>query len=120
MVSKSAAPTGIQRNELMVVVIGGPDALVHAARRTVPLHSGAGVASALVVEAASAVAEHRPFAIVVSAELYMLDPREFRALARDVGARLVCLDTDGRSSEEIANAMTPLVMAAAEARGRLG
>jgi hypothetical protein len=38
---------------------------------------------------ATIVAKWRPFAVVLAEELYEFDPREFDALARDVGAEIV-------------------------------
>lgn len=107
-----------QTLELMVVVIGGPDTLVHAVRRVAATHIGAGVAVATVTDAATVVAENRPFAILVSAELHALDPPEFGALARDVRARLMSVDTHERSPKQIADTITPLLLAAEKVHAR--
>jgi len=113
--SDSGPPTGIQRPERMIVVIGGPDALVHAARRVAALHTDAGVSTATVADAANKAAEHRPLALVLSTDLYALDPAEFQALARDVGAEVIVVETDGLSPQKIADALTPSIVKAAEA-----
>ena len=100
----------------MIVVIGGPERLVHATRRVAALHTDAGVSTASVGDAATKAAEHRPLALVVSTDVYALDPPEFQALARDVGAVVIAVDTDGLAPQKIADALTPLIIDAA-ARG---
>lgn len=101
---------------MVVVVIGGPDALLHAARRAAPSVTGARVLAATVEEAATVVAESRPFAILISDELYQLDPPEFDALARDVSAVVVPLETLGLAPVKISEAMTAPLVAALKTR----
>jgi hypothetical protein len=50
-------------------------------------------------QAPTLVAERRPLAIVLQHDLYEFDPREFDALARDVGAALLRVDDDVTVSE---------------------
>jgi hypothetical protein len=90
----SGRPTREQFASTSIVVVGGPDTLVEAVRR------GAGdvsrscrVVRAQLASAANHVARERPFAIVISDELYAFDADEFDALARDVRADLLALPT---------------------------
>ena len=75
-----------------VVVVGGPDELVAAVTSAAGLAAGARVVSADLASAATLVATHRPFAIVMSDDIYAFDSDEFEALARDVGALLLRVD----------------------------
>jgi len=95
---------------LAVVVIGGPPELIEAARRVAALVTNAGVITAEVATAATRVAHARPFAIVISDELYGFDAAEFDALARDVQASLIALPSDGASVRTLQQRLTPLVM----------
>lgn len=95
---------------LNVVVIGGPDELVEATRRAASLVTNATLVTTDVGGAATNVARARPFAVVISDELYCFDSREFDALARDVQARLIVLPTDGATSRALQQRLTPLVM----------
>ena len=95
---------------LTVLVIGGPDPLVEATRRAAALVTNAAVITAAVATAATRVANARPFAIVVSDELYGFDASEFDALARDVQASLIALPTDGVSVRTLQQRITPLLM----------
>jgi hypothetical protein len=45
-------------------------------------------------DAATVIAELRPFAVLVPTVLFEFDPSEFVALARDVGAMVVAYDSD--------------------------
>jgi hypothetical protein len=95
---------------LVVLVIGGPDQLVEATRRAAALVTNAAVVTAEVSTAATKAAHARPFAIVVSDELYGFDSSEFDALARDVQASLIALPSDGVSVRTLQQRLTPLVM----------
>jgi hypothetical protein len=76
----------------IVLVAGGPEELVEAARRV-----AAGESSQIVVEACGAASVNtaassmRPFALVVNQDVFAFDPEEFSALARDVHAELIVL-----------------------------
>src|ERR1700759_1176850 len=108
----SHRPTLEHMPVLNVVVIGGPDQLVEAARRAASLVTNASLVTAEVASAATSVARARPFAVVMSDELYGFDSREFDALARDVQARLIVLPTDGLSSRVLQQRLTPPMMGA--------
>lgn len=97
---------------LNVVVIGGPDELVEATRRSASLVTNATLLTSDVASAATNVARARPFAVVMSDELYGFDSREFDALARDVQARLIVLPTDGTTARTLQQRLTPLMMEA--------
>jgi hypothetical protein len=93
-----------------VVVIGGPDPLVEAVRRVTALVTNAAVVTAEIATAATMVARARPFAIVVSDEIYSFDSSEFDALARDVQATLIALPADGVPMRLLQQRLTPLVL----------
>jgi hypothetical protein len=93
-----------------VVVIGGPDPLVEAVRRVTALVTNAAVVTAEIATAATMVARARPFAIVVSDEIYCFDSSEFDALARDVQATLIALPADGVPMRLLQQRLTPLVL----------
>ena len=95
---------------LNVVVIGGPDELVEATRRSASLVTNASLVTTDVAAAATNVARARPFAVVISDELYGFDAREFDALARDVQARLIVLPSDGATARALQQRLTPLMM----------
>jgi hypothetical protein len=95
---------------LNVVVIGGPDELIEASRRSASLVTNATLVTSDVGSAATNVARARPFAVVMSDELYGFDSREFDALARDVQARLIVLPTDGATARTLQQRLTPLMM----------
>jgi hypothetical protein len=62
-------------------------------------------------EAATAVARWRPMALLVDRELFDFDAKEFAALARDVGAEVIVVDT-GAGKEAIASLVVPKLTAA--------
>jgi hypothetical protein len=80
-----------KRNRLMpiVVLVAGSEDLLASCQKCAALAAAARVESCSLDQAATQVATWRPFALLVPEELYEFDPREFRALARDVGATLV-------------------------------
>jgi len=76
----------------MVLVVGGPEALVLAARQVAHAESPTiSVQGCDVAEAINIATRHRPFAIVMSQDVYAFDPNELAALARDLQAELVVL-----------------------------
>lgn len=93
--SKSGRPTLEHSIDVSVVVIGGPEALIEAVRRCSATVTAARLISADVQSAATRVAAARPFALVISDELYGFDSGEFDALARDVRATVIALPTEG-------------------------
>ena len=74
--------------------------MIAAVRQAAGVAAAARVETAELANAATIVATHWPFAIVMSEDVYSFDAAEFEALARDVNATLIRVDT--------ANA-TPLV-----------
>lgn len=62
-------------------------------------------------EVATAVARWRPLALLIEQELFEFDSEEFRALARDVGADVVAVDTRA-GKEAIAALALPRLQAA--------
>ena len=86
------APTVRPVRPPVVLVVGGPDELAEAARRVAQRESATiTVERCVAANAASAVSGSRPFALVLSQDVYGADPDEFAALARDVHAELVVL-----------------------------
>ena len=97
---------------IAVVVIGGNEALMEAVRRSIGKHAAARVVAADVAGAATQVASARPFALVISEEIYGFDSHEFDALARDVQAVVVSVPTDGASARALQERVEPRLVAA--------
>jgi hypothetical protein len=57
-------------------------------------------------DAATAVAKWRPMALLVERDLFEFDAKEFEALARDVGAEIIVVDT-AAGKEAIAALVLP-------------
>lgn len=108
--SKSRRPTLEHKPVISVVVIGGPDTLYEATQRAASLATSANVLRAEVSAATTLVARERPFAIVVSDEIYGFDAGEFDALARDVQSALIALPTDGIPVRTLQERLTPLIL----------
>ena len=105
----------------MIVVVGGPDALTDAARRVALVHVQAAVAATMATDVAAVAAtieDCQPFAILMNADLYAFDPPGFDALARDVGATLIPVDTQRLAPEAIDGMIKPRLLAAAKAYTR--
>ncbi len=95
-----------------VVLIGSrADALERLVLAVRELDEVPNVRSVELKDAATVVAESRPFAVVVPRDLFAFDPREFEALARDVGALVIAYDADA-SGDALAATLTPKVRAA--------
>ena len=62
-------------------------------------------------DAATAVARWRPMALLVDRELFEFDAKEFEALARDVTAEVIVVDT-GAGKDAIAAVVLPKLAAA--------
>jgi hypothetical protein len=76
----------------VVLVAGGPDDLLTAAQQVARNESPAIVVEACsALEVASSASSLRPFALVMSQDVYAFDSDEFMALARDTGAELVVI-----------------------------
>jgi len=76
-----------------VVLVGGSEDLLHTCQKAAALAAAARVEPCTIRNAATKVATWRPFAIVVPEAIYDFDASEFKALARDVGAVLVTVDS---------------------------
>jgi hypothetical protein len=102
------APTLRPKPSPVVLLVGGPEALAAAIERVVLAESDAiAIARCELPGASNAVAELRPFAIVVSHEMFEFDPHEFEALARDVGALLVRVKVEGVQRTFLEQAVRP-------------
>lgn len=91
----------------VVVVIGGPADLVAAVRLAAGVAAAARVETAELATAATVIATHRPFAVVMSEDMYAFDAAEFNALAKDVNADLIRIDTAGATRQKLERALMP-------------
>jgi hypothetical protein len=98
--------------DISVVVIGGPDALIEATRRSSATVTAARLICTDVQGAATRVASSRPFALVISDELYGFDSGEFDALARDVQASIIAIRTDGVPVRALEERLNPRLLEA--------
>lgn len=89
------------RPAISVVVVGGPDELVDATKHAALTATTARVHSCDLSQAATTVARIRPYAIVVDESVYGFDSSEFDALARDVNAEIVRVDSSGKSAADL-------------------
>jgi ABC-type amino acid transport substrate-binding protein len=97
----------------VVLVAGGPDELVAATRRAAAYESPSiAVEACPAVTVASDAAALRPFALVVSQDVYGFDPDEFAALARDVQAELVVLKVTNTTNAFLEQALKPSLRSA--------
>ncbi len=110
--SKSRRPTLEHRPAISLLVVGGPDALIEAATHVTTTCTNARVATTDLASAATKVARSRPFAIVLSDEVYAFDAAEFDALARDVKAALIAIPTESVPVKLLHERLMPLVMEA--------
>jgi hypothetical protein len=108
--SKSRRPTMEHSPVIAVVVIGGPDSLIESVRRVTGAVTAARVVTSDVAAAATKVAAARPFALVISEELYSFDADEFEALARDVQASVIALRTDGVPARTLDEWLSPKIL----------
>jgi hypothetical protein len=95
---------------IAIVVVGGPEGLVEAARRSIGKIAVARIVPTDVAGAATQVASARPFAIVISEEIYGFDSDEFDALARDVQASVIPIRTDGVSQRQLQDKLDPRIL----------
>jgi hypothetical protein len=102
-----AGPTAIPSPAAIVVVVGGPRELVDATRQAAGVAAAAKIETAELSNAATVVATCRPFAIVMSEDVYAFDAAEFDALARDVNATLVKIDPHGMDAAKLERALMP-------------
>jgi hypothetical protein len=102
-----SSPTAIPKASAVVVVVGGPADLIGATRQAAGVVAAARLELAELGNAATVAATHRPFAIVMSEDVYAFDGAEFDALARDVSATLIRVDTDGGSRQKYERILMP-------------
>lgn len=69
-------------------------------------------------DAATSVARWRPMALLVERELFEFDAKEFEALARDVGAEVIVVDTAAGKDAIAALVLPTLATALANWRAR--
>jgi hypothetical protein len=100
-------PTTIPKAESIVVVVGGPSELVDATRNAAGIAAAAKLERAELNNAATVIAGQRPFAIVMSEDIYAFDAGEFDALARDVRATLIRIDTSKSTRQQLERALMP-------------
>lgn len=102
------APTVRPLRAPVVIVVGGPDVLELATRRVATQESPAiTVEVCALADAASLAASLRPFALVVSQDVYGFDADGFTALVRDVQSELIVLKVARVSSSFLEQAMRP-------------
>ncbi len=111
-----SSPTAIPKPSAVVVMVGGPADLIGATRQAAGMVAAA-VELAELGSAATVVATHRPFALVMSEDVYAFDGAEFDALARDVGATLIRVDTVGGSRQKYERTLLPKLGQALRKRG---
>lgn len=104
-----AAPTAIPHAAATVVVVGGPRELIEATRQAAGIAAAARIETAELSNAATVVATCRPFAIVMSEDVYAFDAAEFDALARDVNATLLKIDTQGTDPSKFERILMPKI-----------
>jgi hypothetical protein len=109
MLACMAGPTTIPQPVSIVVVVGGPRELVDATRHAAGVAAAARVETAELSTAATVVATHRPFAIVMSEDVYTFDAAEFDALARDVNATLLKIDTQSVPPSKFERVLMPRI-----------
>jgi hypothetical protein len=111
------SPTTIPKPSSVVVVVGGPTDLIAAVRQAAGVAAAARVETAELANAATVVATQRPFAIVMSEDVYSFDAAEFEALARDVGAALIRVDTANATRTKLERTLMPRLGQAHRRRG---
>jgi len=107
MLSRMSSPTTVPRPSSVVVVVGGPTDLVAAVRQAAGVVAAARVELADLSNAATVAATHRPFAIVMSEDVFAFDASEFEALARDVNAALIRIETGGATRTKLERMLMP-------------
>jgi hypothetical protein len=89
-----------------VVLVGGDTVVQEGCRRAAAVAAAARLEVAGVKEVHTLAATWRPFALVVSEEVYDFDPMEFEALAQDVGAALLLVSAHTTSVEKVQQELT--------------
>lgn len=109
MIGPMARPTAIPQPAATVVVVGGPRELIEATRQAAGIAAAARVETAELANAATIVATCRPFAIVMSEDVYAFDAAEFDALARDVNATLLKIDMERMDASRLERTLMPKI-----------
>ena len=92
----------------VVLVMGGSAELARAVSlAATSVDSSIGVHRCDFLSAVAEAAEIRPMAIAMSAAAYAFDPTRLSMLARDVGARLLLVESEELGLEETASAIRP-------------
>ena len=94
-----------------ILLVGPTPELIEAARRAAYNVPGAEVSMCEVKDAATRTAELRPFAIVMSEDVYAFDAAEFDALARDVRSRLLTVSA-GSTVDRLERRLRPELLEA--------
>lgn len=90
-----------------MVVVGGPRELIDATRLSAGVAAAAKIETAEIGNAATVIATSRPFAIVMSEDVYAFDPVEFDSLARDVRATLFKIAVGGIEVSKLERTLLP-------------
>ncbi len=88
-----------------------PELLAAIERGITALGEPPAVKAAGLAEAANVIAEWRPFAVIVPADVFASDAVEFRALARDVGAEVITYDAHS-GTRDVAGLLLPELQSA--------
>jgi hypothetical protein len=102
-----ASQTAIPAASAIVVVVGGPPELIEATRQAAGIAAAARIETAELANAATVIATVRPFAIVMSEDVYAFDAAEFDALARDVNASLLKIDIGSIDASKLERMLLP-------------
>lgn len=100
----------------VMLLVGPTPELVEAARRAAFNVPACDVVLCEVKEAATRIAELRPFAIVMSEDVYSFDAAEFDALARDVRGRLLTV-SNASTVDRLERKLRPQLLEAYRRRG---
>ncbi len=98
----------------VVLVIGGSEALIGAVSEAA-LSAQVLVAECTALSATDTAAQMRPLVMIIPDDVYTSDSSNFDALARDVRAEILHVDTEGVLASELEPELTRL-MAKAEAK----
>ena len=91
-----------------VLIVGGPESLVSAVKRVAADESPAIAVDACdLAQAVNVTTAKRPFAVVMSQDVYGFDPGELAALVRDVQAELVVVKVNKVTPGFLEQALRP-------------
>ena len=95
----------------IVLVASAPELLAALQREVQRFGDAPNLKAADLESLTTIVAEWRPFAVIVAADVLAFDHREFRALARDVGAEVMVYEAD-TPVDQVVSLLLPDVEAA--------